>query len=443
MTEKSHLTAEEKLRKARIRIMTQQPFFASLIMLLKPVEDESIITMGTDSKHLFYAPSFIEKLSVEEIIFIYLHEILHCTLGHIWRQRNKNHMLWNVATDYAINDILKNMSINNFLKMPAGVLYHEMFAGMSAEAIYDLLLIFQTAAPQIPAKDKHSVVIPDDNTQQSGVVVIPDGNTPQGGSSAMPSGNTQQGGATAMPGGNTPQGGATPYQVTEPQNHNRWKEASDKEWVNWQYNTKVAINNSQSYGDIPEYLTEIIKHLKPAQKDWRVLLNEFIQEEINDFSLMPPDNRFDGDFFIFSFSDTTEVVKDLLFFVDTSASMEIKDLEACYSEINGAIQQFNRQLQGKLAFFDVIVHEPLYDFENITDIRSIRPVGRGGTWYYAIFDFLEKYKDANNPVAGVIIITDGVCTYDEIVPPDFPVLWVFTTHDNAPPFGLYTTIEVS
>ena len=370
--------------------MNKQPFFASLIMLLTPVEDDSIGTAATDSKNLFYAPSYIEKLSIEEVIFVYLHEILHCALGHIWRQKDKDHRLWNIATDYAINGMLHNdIKLNHFLKMPPSLLYKETYYGMSAEEIYDSL--------------KSDIA--------RAFVSVSVGNGDDG--------------------------------DDEPQNHVLWKNADKNERINWQYNTKIAIKNAERYGKAPSYLTEIIKRLKPPQKDWRTLLNEFVQEEINDFSLMPPDNRFDGDFFIFSFSDTTEVVKDLLFFVDTSGSMRINELEACYSEINGALQQFNRQLQGKLVFFDAVVHEPLYDFDDIKDIRSVCPIGRGGTCFYAIFDFLKEYKNAHNPIAGVIILTDGQCDYDDIDAPDFPVLWVFTTHDNNPPFGLSTTIEVS
>jgi len=391
LAEGNNPTAVEKLRKARIRIMTQQPFFASLVMLLKPIEDESIGTAATDSKILLYAPSFIEKLSIEEVIFVYLHEIMHCTLGHIWRQRNKNHRLWNIATDYAINDILHSMEIYHYLKMPPGVLYKEKYAGMSAEEIYDSL------------------------KSNSAKASVSDGN-----GDGYDDGNDD-----------------------EPQNHGLWKNADENGRINWQYNTNIATKNEEGFGNVPAYLTELIKQLKPPQKDWRTLLNEFVQEEINDFSLMPPDNRFDGDFFIFSFSDTTEVVKDILFFVDTSGSMLIKDIEACYSEINGALQQFNRQIQGKLGFFDAVVYEPLYDFAIINDIKSVRPIGRGGTSFFAIFEFLKKYKNAHNPIAGVIILTDGQCTYKGITAPDFPVLWVFTTHENNPPFGLYTTIEVS
>ena len=48
-------------------------------------------------------------------------------------------------------------------------------------------------------------------------------------------------------------------------------------------------------------------------------------------------------------------IKNILFMIDTSASMSDRQITDCYSEVFGAIQQFNGKLQGKLGFFDAKV----------------------------------------------------------------------------------------
>ena len=145
---------------------------------------------------------------------------------------------------------------------------------------------------------------------------------------------------------------------------------------------------------------------------------------------------------MFSYTDTTDVVKDLLFFVDSSGSMSRNELVHCYSEINGAIQQFKRHIDAKMAFFDTSVYEPLIPFDSITDITKIKVEGRGGTLPNEVFKFCDEYKRKGGEIAGVIIFTDGEFDYDDLQPFDTPLLWIFTTHDNNPPFGLHTTIEI-
>jgi predicted metal-dependent peptidase len=77
------------------------------------------------------------NLTQEELIFVYVHELLHVALLHHTRGRGRDPWLYNIAADFIINGWLVEMGVG---RMPAiGALYDPRLKGMSAEEVYDLL----------------------------------------------------------------------------------------------------------------------------------------------------------------------------------------------------------------------------------------------------------------------------------------------------------------
>ena len=184
----------------------------------------------------------------------------------------------------------------------------------------------------------------------------------------------------------------------------------------------------------------MLGELEKPQTDWRTVLNEFVQEEVVDYSFSPPDRRFEGDFFLPDFNEKDEGVEDVLFMIDTSGSMSDKMITAAYSEIKGAIDQFDGKLKGWLGFFDAAVVEAK-PFENEGEFSIIRPVGGGGTSFDVIFDYVGK--EMEKLPASIIILTDGYAPF----PPEekamgIPVLWLINNEEIVPPWGKVTRIEV-
>jgi predicted metal-dependent peptidase len=83
----------------------------------------------------------------------------------------------------------------------------------------------------------------------------------------------------------------------------------------------------------------------------------------------------------------------------------IEMIAVAYSEIKGGIEQFDGKLKGWLGFFDaaIIEHKP---FEDLSDLRKIKPAGGGGTDFRIIFEYVHRYI-AENPPSSIIILTDG------------------------------------
>lgn len=231
--------------------------------------------------------------------------------------------------------------------------------------------------------------------------------------------------------------------------HKNWSEENSKNNKREQEINKRIMEaqelhqNYQKAGghtNSPSSVPFILDKLKKPQLDWRVYLQNFIQENIVDYSFCPPDKRFsDGDFILPSFSEPDEEIKDILFMVDVSASMSDSDIITCFSEIQAAIEQFDGRISGHIGFFDAIVHSVI-KFDGDTDIKEIKPVGRGGTNFDAVFEYVEKNMEDKLP-ASIIILSDGECDFPpQSVALGIPVLWVINNQKVNPPWGNVTRI---
>ena len=78
-------------------------------------------------------------LTQDELIFVYVHELLHVALFHHSRGLGRDPQTYNVAADFVINGWLVEMGVGQLPKI--GGLYDPRVAGMSVEEVYDRLLL--------------------------------------------------------------------------------------------------------------------------------------------------------------------------------------------------------------------------------------------------------------------------------------------------------------
>ena len=185
----------------------------------------------------------------------------------------------------------------------------------------------------------------------------------------------------------------------------------------------------------------MLKELRDATLDWKTLLNNFIREEICDYSFSPPDRRFDDTgFYLPDFNETELSAEDILFMIDTSGSMSDRDITEAYSEIKGAIDQFGGKLRGWLGFFDADVVEPM-PFMNEDEFRVIKAKGGGGTRFDIIFDYVRREMSDKLPKS-VVILTDGFAPFpDESEALGLPVLWIINNDSVEVPWGKCARIK--
>ncbi len=110
-------------------LMLTQPFFATLLMKFKHVEDAGLRppTLAVSADTIYYHPDFFSKRPDEEGIFGIAHEIMHAVYEHLPRMRHYiesglgpdgkkyDHQLMNVACDYPINDSLFQSKVGKLI----------------------------------------------------------------------------------------------------------------------------------------------------------------------------------------------------------------------------------------------------------------------------------------------------------------------------------------
>jgi predicted metal-dependent peptidase len=79
------ITQAQRIVKARMGVILSAPFFGSLLMRLKMIEDPSVATFCTDGKAIHYNAEFAASLSDAELRGVLVHEVCHCAQGHLWR----------------------------------------------------------------------------------------------------------------------------------------------------------------------------------------------------------------------------------------------------------------------------------------------------------------------------------------------------------------------
>ena len=371
---------EKKILKSKIKILINYPFFGILSVRLKVVQDYEVKTMGVDGVNLYYCPTWIKELSQNELNWVIIHEIMHCALRHIWRCNNRVKKVWNQACDYAIHSIMmQDTEHKNIISMPQNKnkgLYNPRYDNMSAEEIYDELINNQ-----------------DDNEETL-------------------------------------------------DNHSIWGKTNDEntndienQWQMAVINAANTVSNDKNHGNMPGYFKRYIDKLTNPTKDWRILLREFIEPEPNDYTFIKPDYRFDYDefgCFLPSFNDEQEKVNKILFWIDTSGSINNDELNKIYSEVAGAVEQFDF-FEGYLGFFDSKAYEPKL-FNDFNSLNDIKPVGGGGTNFHVPFEFANNNEEFND-VKCNIILTDGYCDFPSEDITDTKTIWLITTKDIQAPWG--------
>ena len=224
-------------------------------------------------------------------------------------------------------------------------------------------------------------------------------------------------------------------------NHRDWGNQSQKDQslkedeLNKKLHEAYKTSKDLSSGKIPAAIEAEIKELTKTKINWRILIDNFVQDELCDYTLVPPDNRYsDSEFFLPSFSERDEKVKKILLMVDVSGSMSDEQISECFNEINGLIMQFNMKVEGYVGFFDARVKQ-ISPFDQDTDILAIKPYGRGGTDFHSVFFAIQRDMKDDLP-SKIIILTDGYARFpDEEEALGVPVLWVINNEDVTPPWG--------
>lgn len=375
----------KRLLLSRMRILYNHGFYGLLLMHMIYAVSEEIETACTDGVRITFGIDFLDSLSDSELDFVMMHEILHVVLQHCFRGDVEDPEAYNIAADIVVNS---NIMLEN---------------GMKASSI--TLSKYGTSMHVAPdGKEGHEY------TAEQVYVMLPKNLNKKGNNKK--GNNKSPGSAVGRAKKEISKEQHQPVRVWD--DHSRWGKYEEDDtlrdvWVKRFEDAAEAIkirDPSNARGLLPAFAERILKELKKTQTDWRTILNDFIQEEVVDYSFTPPDRRFDDSpFFLPDFNGKEDRVEDILFMIDTSGSMSDDMIAAAYSEVKGAIDQFNGKLKGWLGFFDAAIIKP-QPFSDENEFKIIKPAGGGGTDFQIIFEYVFHHMSDKLP-ASIIILSDG------------------------------------
>lgn len=124
-----------RFKRAMSKIVMKNPFFAMIVLSQDTIYTQDVPTMGVDGKNIYVNLGFVSKLTPDEVIGVLIHECFHLCWNHVTRRGQRNPSLWNMATDYTINPVVKK---EGFI-LPNPHLDETRFHNMTANEIYDIL----------------------------------------------------------------------------------------------------------------------------------------------------------------------------------------------------------------------------------------------------------------------------------------------------------------
>ncbi len=407
-----------RLLLSRMRLLNTHGFYGLLLMHMIYSIDEALDTAATDGVRITFGPEFLEGLSDEELDFVMMHEILHVVLRHCARGNDRDQLRFNIACDIVVNSniLLENKMDRRSISLrqwgesmhlaPNGKEGYEY----TAEQVYEML------PPSPPGQVSKA-------------------------SFGMEEGRAKK---------EQDKGGNIPGKLWD--DHSQWGKYEEDDtlrevWVKRFSDACEAVSIREKVTGrttVPLFAKRLLGQLQKPQTDWRLILNEFVQQEVNDYSFSPPDRRFpDSPFFLpdLNAMGDSDMPVDILFMVDTSGSMTDGEITAAFSEVKGAIDQFGGKLKGWLGFFDAAIIEP-QPFEDVEDVLGIKPAGGGGTDFQIIFEYVHQHMQ-EEPPACIIIMTDGYAPFpQEKLARGIPTLWLIDNETVDPPWGKVARIRV-
>lgn len=372
-TEKTITTAErreieDKLITARVGLLLRHAFFGNLATRLRVVECENdpyFKTCATDGRCFYYNPQFIKELKPKEVEFALCHEVLHNAFEHMFRREGRDFKIWNIACDYAINQILVDDKIG---KSPSNIKIFQdnKYRNKSAEEIYNE--IFEKYdAMQLDALgellDQHLDPSDGDGDGESA-----DGNG---------SGSSKR----------------SKY------SHEELRKIRDeiKEAM-------ISAAQQVGAGNVPAGVRRMITELTEPKINWRELLKQQIQSTIrNDYTWMRPSRKGWHTGAILPGMNFDQTI-DICVTIDMSGSISNKQARDFLSEIKGIMDSF-KDFNLKLWTFDTEVYNPVdITADNIHDFETYEPKGGGGTDFDVNWTFM---KENNIVPKKFIMFTDG------------------------------------
>ena len=400
----------DKLVTARIALLLKHPFFGNLATRLKLVNaDDWCPTAGTDGRHFYYNTKFIDSLTPREAEFLFGHEVLHNVFEHMMvRIGNRDPRLWNVAADYAVNQILKDASIGEMPKDAKGKdkgFQDDKYKDWPAERIYDDL--YKNAKKIDISKlgelmDEH----------------VDWGDDGQGTSKDKQESKDGKG------------SGKPSYSKEELKKiRDEIKEAM------------ISAAQSTGAGNLPGAIQRMVKELTEPKMDWREIIQQQIMSTIkSDYTWMRPSRKSWHTSAILPGQNNDQMI-DICLALDASGSITDKQCKEFLTEVKNIMDQY-QDFRIHLWSFDTEVFNPkVFTPDNADELLDYQFGNGGGTEFECNWDYMKQ--EGIEPKK-FIMFTDG-WPFDSWGDPDYcdTIFLINNTYERniEAPFGMTVQYE--
>ncbi|MCQ2422970.1 MAG: VWA-like domain-containing protein [Lachnospiraceae bacterium] len=358
-----------EIQKLRMTTVRKAPFYGDILVSMSFLEDRSVPTAVTDGVTVRYNPDFLGGLTIGEQNYIIMHEVMHVLLRHPMRAKNRRADVWNAAADYVVNSILDwdvrpvMRKIGVPFDRPKDGLFAELDRMQSAESLYDIIL-----------RDNPL------STEDTGIM---------------------NGRATYREGINGEKRfvRAPENDLAEPAPMSKAQEALMEERIKGLIQ-RAAKRGTGSYS-IPPQLTQLLDTKKP---DWRVLMRDFLDSEIQDeVSYATPERKYlHMDLILPGHPTADEELEELWAFVDSSGSIGKERMDVFLSQLYRISREFHCIIN--LCFWDTRVTDVYRRVIGEKNLLKCVPTHSGGTDVNCIYDWLRVNKIRPEVM---LILTDG------------------------------------
>ncbi|MDD2448103.1 MAG: VWA-like domain-containing protein [Sulfurimonas sp.] len=317
---------DNKISQAKSKLVVEYPFFGTLASKLELSQNDDIQAFKSNGKTLEYNSDFFAEISLAEMEFVLANAAMHASLAHESRKNSRSGWLWQLSTDYAINDML----VENGLQLPELAHYSKRFSGLYAEEIYaQLKEEFLRDELEYEADDIEDV---------------------------------------------------------EKSNEQKDRESQIVEDELFDEFAKAILEKEEKNSELPRSLERFFILKSNSKIDWRdelrVALDRFSRD---DYTQMPPNKKF-LHLGIYLPSSTSEKFK-LVVAIDSSGSVDEELLGEFLSELNFLMNSITNYEINLLVCDDKIrSYTTFYGGDNL----EAKVFGGGGTDFRPVFEFIKE-----------------------------------------------------
>jgi len=374
--------------------------------------DDWLPTAAVDGRNLYYNTQFFNAMNNKEIEFVVAHEILHMVFDHLGRREDRNPMLYNIAADYKVNNLLVRDRIGTVPSI-VDCFQDFQYEADTSEEIYDKL--FEDAKQA--GKELQELL---DQLDQEGEMLdehLDDGN-----------GNGEEGEEEKDSNGNNVSKKRPKYSKEE------LKKIRDeiKEGM-------MTAAQAAGAGNTPGEVQRLIQQLTEPKMNWREILQQQIQSTIkNDFTFQRPNRKGWHTGAILPGQNFDETI-DIAVALDMSGSIGNAQAADFLGEVKGIMDQY-ADYNIKVWCFDTKVYnEKDFTADGGEDLLDYEIMGGGGTDFMANWEYM---KETGYVPKKFIMFTDGYA-WDSWGDEDYcdTVFLIHSHHDKnvQAPFG--TTVR--